>query len=118
MATPTVKFLHGSPLMVDHTPSSDVTGGDVVVTGDVPYIAHNDIDADRLGALAAEGGVYECPKASGSGTAIAGGKKVYWDAGNDQATESSSGNKVLGYTTEEGSTDDDTKVNVVHAPRA
>lgn len=118
MATPTTKFLHGNPLMVDHEPTSDVTGGDVVVVGDVPFVAHNDIDANRLGAVAARGGVYDMPKATGSGEAIAGGKRVWWDAASSVVTTTSSGNPEFGYTTIEGSADGDATVRVVHEPNA
>ena len=116
MATAT--FRHGKPTMVDHTPGSKVNAGDVVVINDTPFIAHTDIAANVLGALAMRGGVYELPKASGSGTAINGGVQVYWDANNSQATTSSSGNKLIGRTTPAGAADDDTTVMVEHDPQS
>lgn len=75
--------------MVDHTPSSGVSAGDVIVVGDGIRIAHSDIAANRLGALAIAGGVYDLPKATGGGTAMSEGKMAYWDNGNTQATETS-----------------------------
>jgi len=82
---------------VDYTPSADVAAGDVVVQGDLVGVAARPIAANTLGALAV-GGVFEFPKATGTGKAIAAGKKVYWDATNKQATETSSGNTFLGKT--------------------
>jgi predicted RecA/RadA family phage recombinase len=82
---------------VDYTPSADVAAGDVVVQGDLVGVAGRPIAANTLGALAV-GGVFDFPKATGTGKAIAAGKKVYWDATNKQATETSSGNTFLGKT--------------------
>jgi len=82
---------------VDYTPSADAAAGDVVVQGDLVGVAPRPIAANALGALAV-GGVFEFPKATGTGKAIAAGKKVYWDATNKQATETSSGNTFLGKT--------------------
>lgn len=117
MSAPTVKLNSGKPTFVDHTPGSAVTGGDVVVNGNVPMVAANDIAANALGALAAEGGVYQLPKAITSGTAIGAGVKVYWDAGASQATTSAGGNKLFGFSTA-AVADADDEVNVVHAPDA
>ena len=94
MATAT--FVHDGKT-VDYTPSSAVAAGDVVVQGDLAGVAPRPIAANTLGALAV-GGVFEFPKATGTGKAIAAGKKVYWDATNKQATETSSGNTFLGKT--------------------
>ena len=82
---------------VDYTPSADVAAGDVVVQGDLVGVAPRPIAASALGALAV-GGIFEFPKATGTGKAIAAGKKVYWDATNKVATETSSGNTFLGKT--------------------
>ena len=82
---------------VDYTPSADVAAGDVVVQGDLAGVAPRPITANTLGSLAVAG-VFEFPKAAGTGKAIAAGKKVYWDATNKQATETSSGNTFLGKT--------------------
>ncbi len=103
--------------MVDHTPSGAVSAGDVIVTNDTPKIAHNDIAAGALGALAARGGVYTVPKAAGSSTAIADDKKVYWDDTNNVITTSaaSGANKAFGITIG-ASLDADTTQTVLHAP--
>lgn len=90
------QFVHGDPVMVDHTPGADVSAGQVVVTGDTPRVAHLDIPANTLGALAAEGGVYLCT----GDAAIAADKKVYWDdAANKVTTNAAAGaNKPFGVT--------------------
>lgn len=109
------KFVHGNPVMVDHTPSSAVSGGDVVVVADLALVAHRDIAASEQGALAAGGGVYECT----ADAAIDEGDKVYWDDTNDLVTETSTGNKVFGYIVDGTSAaSSGVKVNVLHKPEA
>jgi len=108
-------FRHGNLLMVDSTPASDVSAGDVVVLTDAVRIAHVDIPANRLGALAAGGGVYDMPKATGAGTGFTDGDTVYWDDTNDQATNSATGNTKVGLAVGAAG-DNDTKVRVQHVP--
>lgn len=103
-------FKHGSPLMVDYTPGSDVSAGDVVVIGATPYVAHLDIKANELGALAALGGVYS----GAPDIAIAGGVKVFWDGTNFTATATA--NDHFGYSTPAGSGGGTVSVDVVHNP--
>lgn len=92
---PQALFVHGDPLMIDYTPSAAVASGDVLLIGDQVRIAHLDIPANRLGALAVEGGVYEVAK---EGVAIADGKKVYWDDANKRVTETAGTSKAFGLT--------------------
>lgn len=87
-------FKHGSVEMVEHTPGSAVTAGDVVVTSGTARIAHSDIAASTLGALAANGGVYEVA----GDAAIAADKKVYWVAASSKVSETAGSNKVFGIT--------------------
>ena len=84
---------------IDYTPGGNVTAGDVVVQGDLIGVAKLDILANRQGSLAVEG-VFDFPKATGVSTAIAVGKTVYWDAGDEEAKEDdeSGANKLLGKT--------------------
>jgi predicted RecA/RadA family phage recombinase len=70
---------------VDYTPVADVKAGDVVVQSDLVGVAKLDIKAGTLGALAVTG-VFEFPKATGPGSAIAAGAKVWWDTTVKQAT--------------------------------
>lgn len=91
-----LKYWHGKPLMVDYTPASAVACGDVVLLSGVPCIAHADIAASTLGALATGGGVYVGPKGAGAIAALA---PVYWDAANLQVTTTAAGNAYLGRAT-------------------
>lgn len=104
---------HGDPIFIDYTPSVAVNAGDVVVQNDTPCIAHRDIPANTLGALAAIGGVYDMT----CDGAIAADKKVYWDATNKVATLTATANKVLGVT-ETATTGAGQTISVRHDPGA
>jgi predicted RecA/RadA family phage recombinase len=93
---PTALFLHYGD-HIDHTPSGDIAAGDVVVMGDLIGIANAPIAANTERAVAVSG-VFQVPKATGTSTAIAKGKKVYWDATAKQATETATGNTFMGKT--------------------
>ena len=93
---------------VDYTPAADVAAGEVVVQGDLVGVAKQPIAAGRLGALAVQG-VFDFPKATGAGTAITAGTQLYWDAANQQATATATGNKLIGKAVADA-VDDDTKV--------
>ncbi|GIX04945.1 MAG: hypothetical protein KatS3mg114_0814 [Planctomycetaceae bacterium] len=84
---------------IDYTPGADVSAGDVIVQGDLVGVARLDIKAGVLGALAVTG-VFDFPKATGVGTAIAAGVEVYWDVADAEAkTDSETGaNKLIGKT--------------------
>ena len=84
---------------IDYTPGSAVTAGDVVVLGSVVAVATHDIAASALGAVAVEG-VFDFPKATTSGSAIAVGLLVYWDASGGVITTTAGSNKKAGYTVE------------------
>jgi len=107
----TVQFIQeGSS--VDYTPGAIVTAGSVVVQGDLVGVAKLDIPANTLGALAVSG-VFDFPKATGGGTAIAAGATVYWDVADEEAKEDSEAgaNKLIGKTIL-AAADDDTTVRV------
>jgi len=76
-----------------------VAAGAVVVQGDLVGVAKLDIPANVQGALAVVG-VFDFPKATGVGTAIAAGATVYWDEADQEAkTDSETGaNKLIGKT--------------------
>lgn len=77
-----VLYRHGHALMVDYLAVAPVAAGDVIAFGDELRIAHLDIEAGQLGALAAPSGsaVYLCPKKTGgSGEGLADGGDCYWD---------------------------------------
>lgn len=93
----TAIFIHDGK-SIDYTPGADVSAGDVVVQGDLIGIAKLDIAADTLGALAVTG-VFDVPKATGGGSAITAGAKVYWNADDGIATtdEDDGGNPATVY---------------------
>ena len=82
---------------IDYTPGSDVAAGAVVVQNDLVGVAKRPIAANTAGALAVEG-VFDFPKSTAGGSAIAAGVIVYWNAGAQQATATASGNKLIGKT--------------------
>lgn len=86
---------------IDYTPASNVAAGDVVVQGDLVGVARSPIPANAPGSLAIVG-VFDFPKATGAGSGIAAGVKVYWDATDKQAkTDDETGaNKLMGKTTQ------------------
>ena len=96
--------------MMDYTPGSNVAAGDVVVVGSIVGVSTRAITANILGALSIYG-IFNFAKSAGSGTAIAAGTKVYWDASNEVVTTTAGSNKCIGYTVE-ACTDDDTDVDV------
>lgn len=107
-------FVHGNPLMVDYTPGSAVSIGDVVVLGQVPYVAHRAIAAGEKGALAAGGGVYE---GITDGSLDTPGALVYWDDTEGEFVAGTSGNKHFGYTLpDQGATSDQDTIRVIHWP--
>ena len=102
------QFIHDGK-SIDYTPASDVTAGDVVVQGDLVGIAKLDIASGALGALAVTG-VFDLPKTTGVGEAIAAGAKVYWDVADGVAKEDdeTGANKYLGKTVAAAGDDDET----------
>ena len=72
------RFIHDGE-SIDHTPSSNINAGDLVVQGELVGFANLDIPANRPGALKVQG-VFDVPKKA---EALAVGVKVYWDADGD-----------------------------------
>jgi len=104
----TAQFIHDGK-SIDYTPGADVSAGDVVVQNDLIGIAKLDIASGALGALAVTG-VFDLPKATGVGEAIAAGAKVYWDVADGVAKEDAEAgaNKYLGKTVRAAGDDDAT----------
>lgn len=100
------RFIHEGD-SVDHTPSADVSAGDVVVQGDLVGVAKLNTAADTLGALAVTG-VFDFSKATGVGTAITAGAPVYWNDTTNLATAVAAGSKLLGKAVADASDDDET----------
>jgi len=80
---------------IDYTPTANVPAGAVVVQGELVGVTKVDIPANTLGALAVTG-VFDFPKATGTGTAIAAGTNCHWNATTQQATTTATGNKLIG----------------------
>lgn len=79
---------------IDHTPTSALAAGAVVVLGTVGVgVAQTAIAANTLGSLIVDG-VIEHAKASGAVTL---GQKVYWDATNSVLTTTAGSNVLVGY---------------------
>ena len=97
---------------VDYTPGANVSAGDVVVQGELVGVAKLDIQTGKLGALAVTG-LFDFPKAAGTGTAIAAGTRVYWDVAEQvaKADSESGANKEIGKTVK-AAADADTLVRV------
>tara|TARA_R110000824_G_scaffold132257_1_gene294632 strand:- start:5254 stop:5595 length:342 start_codon:yes stop_codon:yes gene_type:complete len=109
----TANFRSGSPVMADYTPAGAVTAGDVVVVDDVAGVAHVDIAAGALGALAVGGGIYSMT----GDAAIVAGSKVWWDNATDKVTETAGALKIFGYVGPGSScSGDGAAVDVVHSP--
>ncbi len=102
------QFLHGEPVMVDYTPGSDVSAGDVIVKNNSLYIAHSDIKSGVKGAVASGGGVYALDNGA-LGAAINNGNLVRWDGTNFVPIASGTSNLKFGpavggdYTTNDAS---------------
>ncbi len=95
---------------IDYTAMADLAAGDVVVINELVAIAKQAIPNNTVGSLATEG-IFEVPKATGAGTAISGGMKVYWDPVAKIATATPGILKYLGKTVRNAA-DADTTVRV------
>lgn len=78
---------------IDHTPSSAVAQGTVVVQSDLVCVAEQAIAANALGALSTRG-VYSIDKLSSD--VVAAGAILYWDTTNSRATVTAGSWKVFG----------------------
>jgi predicted RecA/RadA family phage recombinase len=76
---------------IDYTPTSAVTGGDVVVVGNRPCVATGDIAANTAGTLVCEG-VFDFPKSS---DVFVVGSPVYWDASGSPVTGTASSGAAM-----------------------
>ena len=90
----TARFIYDGDA-VDFTPTDEVNAGDVVVQGELVGIAKLDMAAGQLGALAVTG-VFDVAKATGAGTDIAVGAKLYWNA-TDNRVETAVGDPARPY---------------------
>ncbi len=107
MATAT--FKHDGK-RIDYTPVAAVLAGAVVVQGGFVGVATAPIAANEQGSLAIEG-VFEFPKAGGSGgSAFAVGERVDWDESASQivAAEGTTTTRQAGFVTKAAAATDTT----------
>lgn len=102
-------------LRINYTAPSDIDYGDVVVQGDLVGIATRDIKSGEVGRIALAG-LFGIVKATGVGTALAAGTKLYWDGTGKVATDDdgAGANKFMGVSTR-AAQDDDRFVRVLMA---
>ncbi|HLW67858.1 MAG TPA: DUF2190 family protein [Gemmataceae bacterium] len=88
-------FIRGKPIMQPYTESVAVNAGDVVVLGNMPCVAHEDIPAytggQTLDALAVRGGIYQM---TADQNYYPVGTYVYWDPTAKKVTAASGGQCV------------------------
>lgn len=89
-----IELHRGNPSYRDYRPTSDVAAGSAIEIGSLMYIAHRDIKANELGALAAPSGkaAYRVPLKAGE--TFADGAAVSINASGEA---DSAGTKFLGY---------------------
>ena len=108
-------YRHGDPVMIDHTATSDIAAGQVVLIGNTTGltcgIAHLAISNTYAGTLAAGGGVYDCVAASN----YAAGTKVWWDDSANKVTTTSTNNALFGFTVEAAAAAN-AVIEVLHKP--
>jgi predicted RecA/RadA family phage recombinase len=80
--------------VVDYTPGTAVTAGDVILLGTIPCIAPADIAASALGSLAISG-VWKVPQKA---EIISAGDSVYWDATGNPVTGTTGSGAATGAT--------------------
>ena len=79
--------------LVDYTPSSAVSAGDVIVQGDLVGVAPRPLAVNELGSLIVFG---VCDFAKNTGVAYTVGTTLYWDDTNNVVTATATGNKLVG----------------------
>lgn len=80
--------------LIDYTPGSAASAGDIVVLGDLVGQVPSDLAANEKGSLRIKG-VINAPKLTSDD--VAAGATLYWDAGNSRATLTASTHKQIGY---------------------
>lgn len=108
-------YKYGPTEPTNHTPVGAVAAGDVVIIGVRPHIAHRAIEAGKLGAVSARGGVYEMVKDGTSGPVFNANEEAYWDAGTGEITDVAEDNYHFGYAVADAGANEAT-VTVKHDP--
>lgn len=82
--------------MEPYVPPANVYAGDVLIVGQYPVIALNDIAAGANGSVAVRGGTFSLP--TGGGVAMPGGVPAYWNPVTAVVTLTAGGNPQIGVT--------------------
>lgn len=110
-------YRHGEPLMIDYTPSADVSAGDVVLLGNTTGltcgVVHTDIANAALGAIAAGGGVYDVVNLNNAANYA----KVWWDDSANKVTTTSTNNALFGFVVADGGGGANSTCRALHSPR-
>jgi len=111
-----VTFRHGDPVMIDYTPSADVSAGDVVILGNTAGltcgVVHTDTANAALGSVAAGGGVYDVVNLNNAANYA----KVWWDNAADKVTTTSTNNALFGFVVAGGGGGANSTCRALHAP--
>lgn len=101
--------------ILDHTPGSALSSGDVVIIGTLVTVACSDIAANTLGAVATEG-VFSLPKKAGS--AITKGAKLTWSVADTAFTTGAgvTGDTLGGAVAAAAAASGDTSMSVLLCP--
>ena len=92
---------------VDFIAAADVAAGDVVPIGEIVGVCQRQVVAGEIGPLTVTG-VFDFPKATGSGSGIAAGAKAYWDGSAKVITTTAASNKYVGKTVLAAGNNDET----------
>lgn len=113
---PEATLIHGSQVMIDYTPGSDVAAGEVLTFGEHVVIPTRAIASGVQGAVAAPSGtaVYDFTKVAADSLSFAVGALVYWNA-TDNKVSATVTDKGAGICVKAAGTSD-TTVRVLHTP--
>jgi len=109
-------YRSGEAQMVDYTPAAAKSAGDVVLLGNTTGltcgVVHTAIAADKLGAIAAGGGIYDVVNLNNAANYA----KVWWDDTNNKVTTTSTNNALFGFIVSNGGGGANTTAQALHKP--
>jgi len=114
MATDNGRIVDGADVAQEmtHTPSSAVAQGEMIVVGTIAGLASRAIAANEVGSLTIGGCTLNLPKNVTTDGTFTAGEDLYWDAADDNVSDSSSGNTFIGVA-REATAQATTTVNVI-----
>ena len=99
------ELYHGDPLMIDYTPTDAVVAGDMVDFGSYVIVAHRDIAAGELGAMAYPSGTAVYKIELGTGVSFAAGAAVTVDVATGKAEATGSAFGICAKAADQGAGD-------------